>query len=87
MSDCTFALILFKSRNCCFASFVNDLTNCFYLCELQLHDGEEKKDPENGEKDDITYADLDKNALTGNRKSSLTVENEKTEYAEIKPTH
>ena len=31
-----------------------------------MHDGEEKKDPENGEKDDITYADLDKNALTGN---------------------
>ena len=30
----------------------------------QLHDGDEKKDPENGEKDDITYADLDSNALT-----------------------
>ena len=87
-----------------------------------MNDGDEKKDLEGGEKDDITYADLDDNALSsgikhivtnqsipiicnnirniivtikhlyviifaGNRKSSLTVENEQTEYAEIKPSH
>jgi len=56
--------------------------------EMKLNDGDEKKDLEGGEKDDITYADLDDNALSsGNRKSSLTVENEQTEYAEIKPSH
>jgi len=33
------------------------------------------------------YADLDDNVLSaGNRKSSLTIEDEKTEYAEIKPS-
>ena len=30
----------------------------------QLNDGDEKKDLEGGEKDDITYADLDDNALS-----------------------
>lgn len=59
----------------------------YLICHVfQLNDGEEKKDAENGEKDDITYADLDKDALSSApRKSSLTVEDEKTQYAEIKP--
>ena len=43
-----------------FKMFIN--VKHFYMS--QLHDGDEKKDPENGEKDDITYADLDSNALT-----------------------
>ena len=34
---------------------------------LQLNDGEEKKDSEGGEKDDITYADLDDNALSSGK--------------------
>jgi len=56
--------------------------------EMKLNDGDEKKDSEGGEKDDITYADLDDNALSsGNRSSSLSIEDEKTEYAEIKPSH
>jgi len=56
--------------------------------EMKLNDGDEKKDSEGGEKDDITYADLDDNALSsGNRTSSLSIEDEKTEYAEIKPSH
>jgi len=55
--------------------------------EMKLNDGDEKKDLEGGEKDDITYADLDDNALSsGNRTSSLSIEDEKTEYAEIKPS-
>jgi len=49
--------------------------------EMKLHENEEKKD---GENDTIVYADLDKSALgTGTRRES--VENEKTEYAEIRP--
>merc|ERR1712018_761823 len=49
--------------------------------EMKLHENEEKKD---GEIDTIVYADLDKSALgTGTRRDS--VENEKTEYAEIRP--
>jgi len=49
--------------------------------EMKLHENEEKKD---GETDSIVYADLDKSALgTGTRRES--VEDEKTEYAEIKP--
>jgi len=49
--------------------------------EMKLHENEEKKD---GENDTIVYADLDKSALgTGTRRDS--VENEKTEYAEIRP--
>merc|ERR1712037_388307 len=49
--------------------------------EMKLHENEEKKD---GETDSIVYADLDKSALgTGTRRESM--EDEKTEYAEIKP--
>jgi len=49
--------------------------------EMKLHENEEKKD---GENDTIVYADLDKSALgSGTRRES--VENEKTEYAEIRP--
>merc|ERR1711879_712 len=49
--------------------------------EMKLHENEEKKD---GDNDTIVYADLDKSALgTGSRRES--VENEKTEYAEIRP--
>merc|ERR1712001_139702 len=49
--------------------------------EMKLHENGEKKD---GENDTIVYADLDKSALgSGTRRES--VENEKTEYAEIRP--
>merc|ERR1712079_608874 len=49
--------------------------------EMKLHENEEKKD---GENDTIVYADLDKSALgSGTRRESM--ENEKTEYAEIRP--
>jgi len=50
----------------------------------ELKEGEEKKDDiESKDKDDIVYADLDKSAMTeGN--ATISVENEKTEYAEIK---
>jgi len=53
--------------------------------EVPLAEGEEKKDEasELDNKDDIVYADLDKSAMTeGN--ATISVENEKTEYAEIK---
>lgn len=49
--------------------------------EMKLHENEEKKD---GENDNVVYADLDKSALgSGTRRES--VENEKTEYAEVRP--
>jgi len=49
--------------------------------EMKLHENEEKKE---GENDNVVYADLDKSALgTGSRRESE--ENEKTEYAEIRP--
>jgi len=57
--------------------------------EVKLQDSEEKKegDEEEGEKkdDSIVYADLDKSAMSEGNRPSVTVENETTEYAEIKP--
>jgi len=55
---------------------------------IQLQENEEKKDGEETEEkkeDSIVYADLDKSAMTADSKPSITVENEKTEYADIKP--
>lgn len=51
----------------------------------ELNQEEEKAETAEAEKkDDIVYADLDKSAMSeGN--ATLSVENEKTEYAEIKP--
>lgn len=37
-----------------------------------MNDGDEKKDLEGGEKDDITYADLDDNALSSGIKHIVT---------------
>jgi len=56
--------------------------------EVKLQENEEKKDGEDSEEkkeDSIVYADLDKSAMTADSKPSITVENEKTEYADIKP--
>jgi len=59
------------------------------LPPIQLQESEEKK--EGGEdaaekKDDsIVYADLDKSAMSEGKRPSITVENEKSEYAEITP--
>jgi len=57
--------------------------------EVKLQESEEKKegDEEEGEKkdDSIVYADLDKSAMSEGTRPSVTVENEMTEYAEIKP--
>jgi len=55
----------------------------------QLQESEEKKEgeDEDGEKKDdtIVYADLDKSAMSEGTRPSVTVENELSEYAEIKP--
>jgi len=49
----------------------------------ELKEGEERKEGEaEDNKDDIVYADLDKSALSDGG-ATVTVENEKTEYAEI----
>jgi len=52
--------------------------------EVKLKDSEEKDLEKN--KDDIVYADLDKTALSDGN-TTVTVEDEKTEYAEIKPSN
>jgi len=49
----------------------------------ELKEGEERKEGETEDnKDDIVYADLDKSAMSDGG-ATVTVENEKTEYAEI----
>jgi len=57
--------------------------------EVKLQESEEKKEGEDeeGEKKDdtIVYADLDKSAMSEGTRPSVTVENELSEYAEIKP--
>lgn len=57
--------------------------------EVKLQENEEKKEVEEGEnekKDEsIVYADLDKSAMSQGTIPTVTVENETTEYAEIKP--
>jgi len=57
--------------------------------KVPLQESEEKKegDEEEGEKkdDSIVYADLDKSAMSEGTRPSVTVENELSEYAEIKP--
>merc|ERR550534_1500726 len=57
--------------------------------EVKLQESEEKKEgeDEDGEKKDdtIVYADLDKSAMSEGTRPSVTVENELSEYAEIKP--
>jgi len=57
--------------------------------KVPLQESEEKKegDDEEGEKkdDSIVYADLDKSAMSEGTRPSVTVENELSEYAEIKP--
>jgi len=58
---------------------------------MQLQESEEeKKEEEGGEaaekKDDsIVYADLDKSAMSEGKRPSVSIENEKSEYAEITP--
>lgn len=57
--------------------------------EVKLQEGEEKKDEDDDsadKKDDsIVYADLDKSAMSEGKRPSVTIENEKSEYAEISP--
>jgi len=57
--------------------------------KVPLQESEEKKEGEDeeGEKKDdtIVYADLDKSAMSEGTRPSVTVENELSEYAEIKP--
>merc|ERR1712083_705171 len=57
--------------------------------EVKLQESEEKKDgaEDAAEKkdDSIVYADLDKSAMSEGKRPSITVENEKSEYAEISP--
>merc|ERR1711970_417915 len=57
--------------------------------EVKLQESEEKKEGEDeeGEKkdDSIVYADLDKSAMSEGTRPSVSVENELSEYAEIKP--
>jgi len=48
----------------------------------ELHEGKENGVETDERKDDITYADLDKSAMTS---ATVAVENEKTTYADIKP--
>lgn len=47
-----------------------------------LQEGKENGVETDERKDDITYADLDKSAMTS---ATVAVENEKTTYADIKP--
>lgn len=57
--------------------------------EVKLQENEEKKEnkDEDLEKknDSIVYADLDKSVMSEGTRPSVTVENERSEYAEIKP--
>merc|ERR1739844_180865 len=58
--------------------------------EVKLQESEEEKKEEGEEaekkKDDsIVYADLDKSAMSEGRRPSVSIENEKSEYAEITP--
>lgn len=48
----------------------------------ELQEGKENGVETDERKDDITYADLDKSAMTS---ATVAVENEKTTYADIKP--
>merc|ERR1712088_1294043 len=57
--------------------------------EVKLQDSEEEKkeEGEGAEKkdDSIVYADLDKSAMSEGKRPSVSIENEKSEYAEISP--
>jgi hypothetical protein len=55
---------------------------------LQESEEEKKEEGEEAEKkkdDSIVYADLDKSAMSEGKRPSVTIENEKSEYAEITP--
>jgi len=58
--------------------------------EVKLHESEEEKkeEGEGAEKkdDSIVYADLDKSAMSEGKRPSVSIENEKSEYAEITPS-
>merc|ERR1712088_969279 len=54
--------------------------------EVKLQESEdEKKDGAEKKADSIVYADLDKSAMSEGKRPSVSVENEKSEYAEIAP--
>merc|ERR1712001_47756 len=54
--------------------------------EVKLQESEdEKKDGAEKKDDSIVYADLDKSAMSEGKRPSVSVENEKSEYAEIAP--
>merc|ERR1712088_783642 len=54
---------------------------------LQESEDEKKEEGEAAEKkdDSIVYADLDKSAMSEGKRPSVSIENEKSEYAEITP--
>jgi len=56
---------------------------------LQESEEEKKEEGEGAEKkdDSIVYADLDKSAMSEGKRPSVSVENEKSEYAEISPSN
>merc|ERR1712203_334012 len=55
---------------------------------LQESEDEKKEEGEGAEKkdDSIVYADLDKSAMSEGKRPSVSIENEKSEYAEISPS-
>jgi len=57
--------------------------------KLQESEEEKKEEGEGAEKkdDSIVYADLDKSAMSEGKRPSVSVENEKSEYAEISPSN
>jgi len=57
------------------------------MMQLQESEEEKKEEGEAAEKkdDSIVYADLDKSAMSEGKRSSVSIENEKSEYAEITP--
>jgi len=56
---------------------------------LQESEDEKKEEGEGADKkdDSIVYADLDKSAMSEGKRPSVSVENEKSEYAEISPSN
>jgi len=57
------------------------------MTQLQESEDEKKEEGEAAEKkdDSIVYADLDKSAMSEGKRPSVSIENEKSEYAEITP--
>jgi len=64
------------------------MTMTMLMMQLQESEEEKKEEGEEAEKkkdDSIVYADLDKSAMSEGKRPSVSIENEKSEYAEITP--